>query len=362
MIIHNQKRKIVVEYIQNDILKCNDIKIISNLLKHPNKQIVETTLRLLNVISSFAIGRTYLLKLDHSKLISLLSDILTTSINDDAIRMNSMGCLQKLSLRRELQDKMIDKGLIGWILVILNDELNDLSEYTVEYGTALLMNLTLRTKGKKQCQLNESHSKQILMTLLKLLDSSYVAQIHTYVNGVLYSLLSEKGIHETAIKMDLINKLNQCVKKYDDSSFKQQTDYIINLLSSPLNDLMDGDGGNNADDDSEGSNEDYSENEDYEEYDVNELGDYLKQNQKAKEDYVQGDQFLFDYYQRNEAVSNRMQNDNNLRVPSFVSPTKEDDVKRVNPKIITPRNDKWMNNDGLLHASYRHVDSFFLFF
>ena len=294
LIRHNEKRRIVVEYINNDIFQCNDINVISNLLKHENNQINETSLRLLNVVSSFAIGRTYLLKMNYEELINILSNILTTTTEDDSIRMNSLGCLQKLSLRRELQDTMIERGLIGWIIEMLNDELADLSEYTVEYSTALLMNLTLRTKGKKQCQLNEQHINKILNTLLKLLNSSFVAQIHTYVNGVLYSLLSEKHIHQTAMKMDLIGKLNECVLKYNEPSFKQQIDYIISQLSSPdLMNLVENDGDKDEDSD-EASNEDYSENEDYEEYDVNELIEYLKK--QDKNEYVQGDHFLMDEY------------------------------------------------------------------
>ncbi len=56
LIKHNDKRSIVIEYIKNDIfqLKCNnENKVISNLLTHSNRQIIETSLRLLNVISSY---------------------------------------------------------------------------------------------------------------------------------------------------------------------------------------------------------------------------------------------------------------------------------------------------------------------
>merc|ERR1712129_566086 len=107
----------------------------------------------------------------------------------------------------------------------------------------------------------------------------------------------------------------------DEASFKQQVDYITNLLSSPLVDLDDGDANN--DDDSEGSNEDYSENEDYEEYDVNELGDYLKDNEAENDNYIQGDQFLFDHYQSaNKPKKELTQIDASPRMPKYVSPTK----------------------------------------
>ena len=137
LIKHHEKRNIVLEYIRNDLLQCNNIQIISNLLTHSNAKIIETSLRLLNVMASFATGRGYLLKTDHNALINALSHILTGTTSDDPTRMNSLGCLQKLSLRREMQDVMIEKGLIGWIIEMLHSELDDLSEYTVEYSTGL---------------------------------------------------------------------------------------------------------------------------------------------------------------------------------------------------------------------------------
>lgn len=48
---------------------------------------------------------------------------------------------------------MISDNLIGWLV----DELQDsdcLTDYTLEYSAALLMNLCLRTKGKGKAQVD----------------------------------------------------------------------------------------------------------------------------------------------------------------------------------------------------------------
>lgn len=53
--------------------------------------------------------------------------------------------------RRSQQTAMIADDLIGWLV----DELQDsdcLNDYTLEYSAALLMNLCLRTKGKRRVQ------------------------------------------------------------------------------------------------------------------------------------------------------------------------------------------------------------------
>ena len=43
---------------------------------------------------------------------------------------------------------MIDNGLIEWLVKVLEDN-DSLSDYTLEYSVALLMNLCLRTSGKQ---------------------------------------------------------------------------------------------------------------------------------------------------------------------------------------------------------------------
>ncbi len=65
---------------------------------------------------------------------------------------------------------MIADDLIGWLV----DELQDsdfLSDYTLEYAAALLMNLCLRTKGKGKTRVDTErrHSQQVLhnSTLLR---------------------------------------------------------------------------------------------------------------------------------------------------------------------------------------------------
>ena len=52
-----------------------------------------------------------------------------------------------LYCRRQLQSAMIDNGLIEWLVKVLEDN-DSLSDYTLEYSVALLMNLCLRTSGK----------------------------------------------------------------------------------------------------------------------------------------------------------------------------------------------------------------------
>ena len=47
---------------------------------------------------------------------------------------------------------MINQDMIKWIMDILKREKDTLGEYSYEYATALFMNLSLRSLGKKKCE------------------------------------------------------------------------------------------------------------------------------------------------------------------------------------------------------------------
>jgi len=98
---------------------------------------------------------------------------------------HALGVVERLSLRHKVQNIMLQMGLIDWMCNILKDFYN-LKKYTLEYLTAMLMNLALRTEGRKRC---EVWKKELLTTLKALLDNEG-EQMKTYVNGTLYSLFA----------------------------------------------------------------------------------------------------------------------------------------------------------------------------
>ena len=49
--------------------------------------------------------------------------------------------------RRSVQTMLIDSAVVEWLFSVLEDP-DELSDYSIEYAVALLMNLCLRTSGK----------------------------------------------------------------------------------------------------------------------------------------------------------------------------------------------------------------------
>uniref|UniRef100_A0A061SGW0 Lish domain-containing protein armc9-like n=1 Tax=Tetraselmis sp. GSL018 TaxID=582737 RepID=A0A061SGW0_9CHLO len=144
---------------------------------------------------------------------------------DSLLQQHALGALQKLSLLRRAQSEMIRLGVVSVICSMLGDGLGRLTEYTVEYSMALLMNLSLRTAGKRsfeQCD--------VLSVLDALIESSN-PQVRTYVNGTLYSVLQRQAIRETAQARGLGDFL-QMVAANSDEVFARQIRYIQLQLGS----------------------------------------------------------------------------------------------------------------------------------
>jgi len=124
---------------------------------------------------------------------------------------------------------MIENNLIQWIITTLKVEKDTLSEYSYEYATALFMNLSLRTEGKKKCEdpnvLNPSSNPQIavLETLNDILEHENI-QVRTFVNGSLYSLLTRPKLKEQARALGM-KELLEVLAENQDEHIKKQIEY-----------------------------------------------------------------------------------------------------------------------------------------
>lgn len=202
----------------NDIL---NYSITHKLLEKKGDRIKESTLRFINALGSEYMGRTYLM--ENEQLINHLVLILKSEGMDNNCRRSSLGTIQKLSLRRRPQELLIENDLIRWTVNTLTTERDILSEYSYEYGTALLMNLSLRTLGKIKC---EDIKASILELLYNLLEHDN-SQVRTFVNGTLYSLLSRPVLRLHAIKLKFQDKLQHMID-ISDEKFQKHYRYILN--------------------------------------------------------------------------------------------------------------------------------------
>ena len=135
------------------------------ILSIPSPSAQEQLSKFINTMASDCSGREYLLSNQSTIVVPLLNAVRNEKM-DTLFRQHLLGALQKLSLRRVSQSIMNQNAWVAYLLDLFED-LEGLSEYTIEYGAALLMNLCLRTLGKKACLADPARTLRILNELLE---------------------------------------------------------------------------------------------------------------------------------------------------------------------------------------------------
>jgi hypothetical protein len=226
---------------------------------------LEYMMRLVNVMASESTGRGYMLS-DENCLPTLVR-LLNEEPRDSITRQNALGTLQKFSLRRKPQNLMINLNVVDWIVTTLksdssNDEPQQISEYTIEYATALLMNLCLRSAGKTKA---ENPALDILSVLSSLMESENT-QVRTYINGTLYSILSRASLKERGMEIGIDEILRRLYDKSEEN-FQKQIEYILKqLLAETVDKVESDDEGEEDDEEQEKGNDDDSDDLPVEEY------------------------------------------------------------------------------------------------
>jgi hypothetical protein len=199
--------------------------LLQRLTVAGGERVREQVARLLFAIAPESLGRSYLLRWPGS--IACLAAAMRAEATDTPTQQALLGVLQKLSLRRGPQTAMIrGVDLIKWLCDLLKDA-DNLTDYTTEYSTALLMNLVLRHAGKLRC---EGPDVDILNVLNNLLEAQQIS-VRNYVNGALYSVLSRPKIRDAARAMGMKEILLSLIH-HSDESLRHQLEYILQQLNS----------------------------------------------------------------------------------------------------------------------------------
>lgn len=250
-----------------------NIKIYNNLLHNPYTCL--EALKLMNVITNENKGRTYMLS--KPSLIDEIVKVMIREETDSEIRQNCLGIVQKFTLRSEPQKRLIDLDVILWVTNTFIASSNSISDYTLEYGLALLMNLSLRSSGRDKCELVSEKLLRILIIHLK----SESIQVRTCINGTLFSLLKRQKIKLEARALGL-EKLLASQLQNPNEQMKKQIQYILDELKSDVEQEEKFD--EEFEDENYGDEEEYYDDEYYEEDSIN--GNMLILHYKYLEKYI----------------------------------------------------------------------------
>ena len=258
---YSQRAEVLHTYQYYDIFGIfdKDTDLLIHLL-NKSRRVLAYTVFLINVMAGEPIGRNYLIK--YEQILDTMFAVILNEKWETAIRQQAIVTIQKFSLRTKWQNKMIEMGMIKYIVYILKNELNTLSDYTLEYSTALLMNLSLRKNGKDKC---EDPKLELLHVLNELLEHEN-DQVRTYVNGTLYSIFRRKSLRDQAKDLGMVDVLNYLANNCgpNEDYLKRQIQYIVGQLN--LDENENGDSSDEeSDEEGDEEEEDVEGENDYEE-------------------------------------------------------------------------------------------------
>jgi len=191
---------------------------------HPGIKVIQYTIALINAIASSKKGRDYLLPKDSNQpfgdlmtglLIKRLVQILKKETSDTLVRQYAVGVLQKFSLRNTAQIQLIELDMAERLINTIRTEYQTLGDYSLECSFAMLMNLSLRTKGKEK--LEEMHA--VLIPLLKGVLLSSGGQVVIYTIGILFSVIGSRVMREFIRQTNLKKLLAATREKLRNSLF-----------------------------------------------------------------------------------------------------------------------------------------------
>lgn len=221
--------------------------------------VVELMLGILAVLACEAIGRTYIVS--NLACVEKLVETLKSHPFDAPLHVQALAALQRLSLRRAPQNRMISLGLVEWAVGMLGwpgEAIQGMpSEFSLEFGSALLMNLALRTAGKRKCV-----DLDTLTVALNLMEH-WNPQIRTHINGTLYSLLSIENFRTRARQAGLegvLRYIHSHASSLSDDISKKQIEYLLEQLN-PQEQEQTSDNGVESGEDDEDDDENFLEEE-----------------------------------------------------------------------------------------------------
>ncbi|PSN46182.1 LisH domain-containing protein ARMC9 [Blattella germanica] len=228
-----ERDNVVGSYFRHDVLNLHRSSSLLPLSEHFNPPYAATphplqqvAARLVNTLASLRCGRDYL----SSAGCGLLRVLVSCLRGDKGVKVDSitsdmiLATLQKLSLRHSQRVAMIEIGLVEWLIQRLSADAITMKPYTLEYSTALLMNLCLHRRAKERCI---PLAKTVLKLLTALLGTE-TTQAIPYVNGTLYSLLAHPQLNHEARRMGLCGVLEYYLK-HCEGEMSKQLEYILKL-------------------------------------------------------------------------------------------------------------------------------------
>ncbi|CAE7254403.1 armc9 [Symbiodinium sp. CCMP2592] len=224
---------------------------LREMVQSGDAQLLEMSLAVMGVCTCEVVGRREIeaAEAQGSGCIATLISVVS-SPDRSLAHMHCLAVLQRLSLRGHLQSKMIQLGALDVVLKLIQSvrkvegdaessgsghgwcrlgpgEGPETPDFSIEFTSALLMNLTLRSAGRRRCA--DLGAYGILVTLIEHPNP----QVRTHVNGTLYTLLGVGAIRAEAQQKGAEAIFRSALKRVgpDNDLLQRQLEFLLHQLS-----------------------------------------------------------------------------------------------------------------------------------
>mmetsp|Transcript_106661 Transcript_106661/g.244194 ORF Transcript_106661/g.244194 Transcript_106661/m.244194 type:complete len:696 (+) Transcript_106661:32-2119(+) len=201
--------------------------IILRMLRHHNRLVVEGSAALAALFACESPGRTYIT--DAIPLLDELIALLKRAPLGSMLHTQALACLQRVSTRRAAQKRMISLDVIHWIVEVLFSDVAALSDFSLEFGAALWMNLAMFDDGQRKCE--QVQSIKVLAALICHDNPT----VRTHAMGTLWSLMIRPKARTQAASISLNDALTKLLDEYGtkDRLLVKQIDCVIEQMAAP---------------------------------------------------------------------------------------------------------------------------------
>ncbi|KAI9190240.1 LisH domain-containing protein armc9 [Blastocladiella emersonii ATCC 22665] len=244
-----QRRIVVKGYIDYDLFGFHSAQPTLAPFSHAFPGVKEQVAKLVNYMCGFYCGRAYFSHFESHLLKAVLTAL--KMADRPSTQQHCLGILEKMSLRRSAQSYLITHGdVIRYLVVtLLQDDLDTVADGTFVYACALLMNLVLRTAGRRKAAEVMHPLLRVMATLLEHPDPV----VRSYVHGVVYAVIEVPELADAARAMGIPDLL-RCLRGNAIDGLGQQMDRILERLDAD-SEFYDDDDAQSED----GEEEDYEE-------------------------------------------------------------------------------------------------------
>lgn len=210
------RRNLVTELIKNDMFLITQNKnnnFVMDLLNISSHGLKHAICALVSVIASTAKGVDYLTQVDLA-IAEKVIEILKEQEDGSVTQRFCIAILQKMSVKEATIDLFVNKGLIQWILKLLEkNKSQEIHIFSLDFSSALLANILHSNQTLEYLEKQTAQTRDMMKSLLSLLKENIATSVLMHVL-ICLSYLSKERFSSIIEECQFVEKISDFVEYY----------------------------------------------------------------------------------------------------------------------------------------------------